>query len=626
MTRRSWPPRTFVLLTATAALLGGCAGATDLDPDLGSGPTTSHTRIRVPFANRPYGIAASRHGAVLVSQLDAATTRLDPASRTFVIDIPVGSTPTDVAIDAAGNRAYVANQYSQSVTVINILMDAVVATFDVTGDPFKVAVSPDGAVLYVGTNAGRAYKLDAATGAILGSVATGQTPFGFAFGTGDLMYISTWTDGTVLEVDSRTMAVQRTFSTGGIAQELAISPNRSELYVANEALDRIEVWDTRAGTRITNISVAGGPFGLLLEADGRHLWASLSQDGRVAVINRNTRIVRQTYDVGGIPRRIAYDADRQVAIVTNERGWLDFFSETVDPAPPPPPSPTHIRTLMASRPYGIAASAGGAVFVTHLDAAKTTRVFSATRILGSEIAVGSTPTDVAINPAGTRAYVANQYSQSVTVIDVATDAVVSTFPVSGDPFKVAVSPDGSVLYVGTNAGRAFKLDATTGALLGSVFTSHTPFGFAFGNGDMMYVSTWDAGTVLEVNSRTMEIQRTFSVGGRVQELAISPDHSELYVANESANRIEVWNIGTGTQTTNIAVDGGPFGLIIEPDGSHLWASLARVGRVALIDRTARTVQKTYELGGTARRLAYDASSDIVMVTNEGGSLHFFLGP
>ena len=621
--QRRWRSR--VLFAATTVLLGGCGGATAPDVDRGPGPSTRHTHIRVPFANRPYGIAASLNRAVLVSQLDAdKATRLDPDSRTFEWDIPVGSTPTDIAINPAGTRAYVANQYSQSVTVINIATNAVVTTFAVIGDPFKVAVSPNGTVLWVGTNAGRAYALDATSGASLGSVVTGHTPFGFAFGPNDLVYVSTWAAGSVLEVSSRTMTVLRTFSTGGVAQELAISPNGSELYVANEALDRVEVWNVRAGTRSANIAVAGGPFGLILEPDGTHLWTTLSQDGRIAVINRNTRVVQQTYDVGGIPRRIAYDQEGQAAIVTNEHGWLDFFSMTADSVPPMPASPSPIRALLPSRPYGIAASTGGAVFVSHLDAGKTTRVSPAIRRFGAETAVGSTPTDIAINPAGTRAYVANQFSRSVSVIDVATNGVVATFPVTGDPFKVAVSPDGSALYVGTNAGRAFKLDAATGAPLGSVSTGHTPFGFAFGTGDLMYISTWDAGSVLEVDSRTMEVRRIFETGGRAQELAISPDRSELYVANEALSRIEVWNIASGTRTAIIPVNGGPFGLIIEPDGSHLWASLPQVGRVALIDRTARTVQKSYDLGGRTRRIAYDPASNIVMVTNEAGWLDFFV--
>ena len=618
-----------LLAILSAALLFACRETTEPDPDPDPDPDPSliPSPVRVFMGEQPYGIGGAPASALYVSRLsNGQTTRVDGVTRVPGVNIAVGDTPTDVAINPAGTRAYVANQYGQSVSVINTATNAVVATFAVTGNPFKVAVSPDGASLYVGTNAGRAYKLNATTGAVLGSVITGATPFGFAFGASTRLYISTWDEGTVLEVDAGAMAVLRTFVTGGIAQELAISDDLRELYVANEALGRVEVWNIQRGTRTTSISVPGGPFGLMLEPKGRRLWATLSQDGQVVLIDRLTRTVLETYDVTGIPRRIAYDERGDVVVVTNEWGWLDFFYLSEEPDPGPGPGPLPAKLAIGSRPYGIAASAQGATFVSRLGNGLATRINLATRSAGANITVGLTPTDVAINPAGTRAYVANQGSQSITVIDVATNVAIATIPVTGDPFKVAVSPDGTTLYVGTNAGRAYKLNATTGTLLGSVVTGATPFGFAFGSGNMLYISTWDVGTVVEVNTTTMAVARTFTTGGRAQELAISADLSELYVANEALARVEVWNIAAGTRTTSISVAGGPFGLLLEPDGSHLWTTLAQEGRVALINRTTRNVENTFQVGGTSRRIAYDGATNTAIVTNEGGWLDFLPSP
>src|SRR6266849_9865267 len=53
-------------------------------------------------------------------------------------------------------------------------------------------------------------------------------------------------------------------------------------------------------------------------------------------------------------------------------------------------------------------------------------------------------------PASTRsqnAYITNQSSSTVSVIDTATDMVIATIPVGLSPFGVAVSPDGSKVYV-----------------------------------------------------------------------------------------------------------------------------------------------------------------------------------
>jgi YVTN family beta-propeller protein len=61
--------------------------------------------------------------------------------------------------------------------------------------------------------------------------------------------------------------------------------------------------------------------------------------------------------------------------------------------------------------------------------------------------VGRTPIRVVITPDGKHAYVANQNSNDVSVIDTATNSVVATVPVGIQPLGVAVTPDGKHVYV-----------------------------------------------------------------------------------------------------------------------------------------------------------------------------------
>ena len=61
--------------------------------------------------------------------------------------------------------------------------------------------------------------------------------------------------------------------------------------------------------------------------------------------------------------------------------------------------------------------------------------------------VGSGPYGVAVSPDGTKVYVANDNSNTVSVIDTATNTVTATVPVGSYPSGVAVSPDGTKVYV-----------------------------------------------------------------------------------------------------------------------------------------------------------------------------------
>jgi len=63
------------------------------------------------------------------------------------------------------------------------------------------------------------------------------------------------------------------------------------------------------------------------------------------------------------------------------------------------------------------------------------------------IPVGAGPFGVAITPDGTRAYVTNDSSNTVSVVDISNNSVFATIPVGGSPIGVAITPDGTRAYV-----------------------------------------------------------------------------------------------------------------------------------------------------------------------------------
>jgi YVTN family beta-propeller protein len=65
----------------------------------------------------------------------------------------VGNKPQSVAFAADGGHAYVVNEGSGTVSVLNGHTGAVTATIRVGGSPRTVAVSPDGRLAYVSNGA-----------------------------------------------------------------------------------------------------------------------------------------------------------------------------------------------------------------------------------------------------------------------------------------------------------------------------------------------------------------------------------------------------------------------------------------------------------------------------------------
>src|SRR2546428_11682870 len=97
-----------------------------------------------------------------------------------------------------------------------------------------------------------------------------------------------------------------------------------------------------------------------------------------------------------------------------------------------------VTTAAQAAPFAyVTASFTNSVAV--IDLATNTRV--------ATVSVGSSPFGVAVNPGGTRAYVANWGSDTVSVIDTSTRTVVATVAVQDGPYGLARHPAGPRAYL-----------------------------------------------------------------------------------------------------------------------------------------------------------------------------------
>jgi len=273
---------------------------------------------------------------------------------------------------------------------------------------------------------------------------------------------------------------------------------------------------------------------------------------------------------------------------------------------------------LSGGPLGIAVS-GNVAYVSRDGAAKLQHLNLVNSQFTDSVSVGSVPCYLVFNAAGTKAYVANQFSHSVSVIDVATDTQTRAIPVTGDPLPVAISGDGNTLFVTTNANRLYKIALANDSVVDSLALPATSHHLLMHPNDtLLYVATRDAGTVLEVNWRAMTVARTFTLGGRTQGMAISLDRQELYVADEGGAKLHIVTLATGNSPTPITLAGGGEGLALSADGTRLYVGLVFDGKVQVINRAARTIVQTMTTGGVPREIAVDATRSRVLVANESG--------
>src|SRR5207237_6565988 len=128
---------------------------------------------------------------------------------------------------------------------------------------------------------------------------------------------------------------------------------------------------------------------------------------------------------------------------------------------------------------------------------------------------------VAVNAAGTRAYVANFSSGTVSVIDTSTNTVIATIPGVTQAAGIAVNPAGTRVYVTTNGGPTFVIDATTNTVLTTIPNSGF-LGLVFTpSGAFIYSSNNPQGKVIDTATNTVVATITMPLSGSLQVVAIN---------------------------------------------------------------------------------------------------------
>jgi YVTN family beta-propeller protein len=198
-------------------------------------------------------------------------------------------------------------------------------------------------------------------------------------------------------------------------------------------------------------------------------------------------------------------------------------------------------------------------------------------------ATGFDPMGIAFTSDGSKAYVANNQSNTVGSIDVVSDS--SNADVNGifvAPNYIAIT--GNIAYVTNNANSdnvnsgnpgVSIINVLTDTVIGTVGGSFSfPTGIAFTpDGTTAYVVNAGLAIVNYIDVNTHVV--TGTVSGALdafnsQLIAITPDGTTAYVTNFGTDTVSIINLATNTITSVVTVGNNPLGLAITPNGQEVW--------------------------------------------------------
>ncbi|MFK0238135.1 beta-propeller fold lactonase family protein [Streptomyces vinaceus] len=268
----------------------------------------------IDVGDDPNGVAVSPDGnRVFVANRLSDTVSLVVPAAGAALSVPVGDNPVGVAVSPDGTRAYVTNTISNDMTVIaaDAIPPSVIATVHVGTRPQDVAVSADGTRAYVANLLdGTVAVVDTTDNTLLTTVPVGQLPQGVAASPdGTRVYVTNFGDGTLSVIDTASGTVLSTvpLGNGTSPADVAVSRDGSRAYVADFSSDDVSVIDTAANPPavIATVPVGEEPLGVALTPDGSRAYVTSSMDNTVSVIDTATRTVTGTIAGFDIPLGVA---------------------------------------------------------------------------------------------------------------------------------------------------------------------------------------------------------------------------------------------------------------------------------------------------------------------------------
>ena len=231
--------------------------------------TTNELITTIPVGSSPSAVAITPDGsrAYVTNFLDTVSV-VDIATNAMIETISVGFFPRDVAITPDGSRAYVANTFSDTLSVIDTATNQVIDTITGLADPAQVAITPDGSRAYVAHQ-------DVPRNAV-----------------------------SVIDTVSNTVIASIPIPTG-LPRDVAITPDGSRVYVP-DFVGAVWVIETATNTIVAGIEGLSSPESVAITPDGTRAYVTQLTTDNVAVIDTATNAVVATIGLGrfSLPREV----------------------------------------------------------------------------------------------------------------------------------------------------------------------------------------------------------------------------------------------------------------------------------------------------------------------------------
>lgn len=370
------------------------------------------------------------------------------------ITIQVGAGPVALALNQATHLLYVANESSGSVSVIDT--NPANATFNtVVAGPIPVGTTPYAIAVNEATN--RIYVANSGSASITVIDGASNTPI------------------ATIPLGIGKTTIPPTCPSSFNPDSLAINPNTNQIYVGDASCAFAAIDGNTNTVRYPDPSGLGAEIAVGVNTASNMIYVASRDDSDIEMFNENTTggVFGNTLQTGfnaNQPIALAVDSAQRRIYVADLTGLVEVIDEAtkqeiantncISPVTGQPTTCFGIAT--PGTPYAVAVNpntgkayvlnqsgAGGPATLSVVNSSLNNEIISANITVGASLLPVRIPAayKVLVDPAGNLVYVANDGSNSVTVVDGNTDTILFTFPTGSQPFALAKDAATGDVYV-----------------------------------------------------------------------------------------------------------------------------------------------------------------------------------
>lgn len=313
----------------------------------------------------------------MLNKAESTASLIDVATGREVAKVPTGTGPHEVAVNADGHLALVADYGDatpgSTLTLIDVAKAAVVKKID---------------------------------------LAPHRRPHGIVWlGEESRVVVTSETSKALLVVDVEAGKVERAIETKQEATHMvAVTPDLRHAFTANLGSGTTTMIDLVEGTALANVKTSAGAEGIDLAPDGASVWVANRDADTVSVVDVATRAVVSTLPCAGFPIRVKVTPDGRHALVSCAKsGEIALFDA--------------VKRVALRRFKTTLAPAGGE-----------------SSTLGGAFAASATPIGILIHPDGRRAWVAHANADAIAVLDCTKWEAIGTVAAGKGPDGLGFSP------------------------------------------------------------------------------------------------------------------------------------------------------------------------------------------